>query len=273
MTKIIIKPPKSWINIDFKELWSYKDLLYFFTWRDIKVRYKQTVLGVLWAIFQPFITMIVFSIFFGKFAKMPSDGIPYPIFVYTGLVLWTFFSQALTNASGSMTANQSMIQKIFFPRLLLPISSIFVCLIDLFIASLILVGMMFYYHSIPKTISIIMVPYLIFLTYLISLGLGLFLAAINVKYRDVRYIVPFFIQILLFLTPVIYPVSMLSDKYQWILNLNPMSGVIENIRASVLGQTAINWDSLLISTILALLLFIFGLIYFQKTEKYFADII
>jgi len=273
MKEIVIKPQKGWLNIDLKELWDYRELAYFFVWRDIKVRYKQTAVGALWAIFKPLIAMLIFTFFFGRFAKMPSDGVPYPVFVYIGLLLWNYFSFGLTLSSGSMVGNAGIIQKIYFPRLIVPFSSSLVGLVDFAVASVILIGIMFYYRYPPNMIGIFYLPLLIFITFLSSVGLGCFLAAVNVKYRDVRYVLPFFIQMMMFLTPVIYPVSMLGDKFKWVMALNPMAGVIETARGTLLGIRAVNWQLLSISIIVSIALFIFGIFYFRKTERYFADII
>lgn len=268
----IIKPKKGLAALDLKEIWRYRELLYFFSWRDLKVRYKQTAIGVLWALFQPFIAMVVFSVFFGGLAKIPSDGIPYPIFVYIGLLFWQFFSVSLSQSSNSLVANKEIVTKVYFPRLILPVSSTVTNCVDFLIASGILVGLMFYYHYLPNLIGLLILPLLFLITFIIANGLGLLLAAVNVKYRDVRYILPFFIQMLLFITPVIYPVS-IAGKYSWILAINPMTGVIEAARAAILGNASIDWTLLLISSIVSLFLFFVGLIYFKKTEKYFADIV
>jgi len=268
----VIKPKKTMSWDDFKELWEYKELLYFFSWRDIKVRYKQTVIGILWAIFQPFMTMVVFTIFFGNFAKMPSDGIPYPIFVYTGLLFWQFFSGALTSTSNCLISNQGIITKVYFPRLLLPISSTITKFVDFSIASVILVGMMIYYQYTPNLIGLLIIPLLLLITFMASVGGGLFLASINVKYRDVRYILPFFISMMMFITPVIYPAS-IAGKYSWILALNPMTGVIKAARAALLGNAPINWTLLLISGVTCLIILVIGFVFFKKTERYFADIV
>ena len=268
----IIKPKKTFSWEDIKEIWRYKELLYFFTWRDLKVRYKQTAIGVLWAVFQPFMTMVVFSIFFGKMAKMPSDGIPYPIFVYTGLLFWQFFSSALTQTSSSLISNTNIITKVYFPRLILPISGVITKFIDFFIASIILAGMMVYYEYVPNLIGLLILPLLLLISFMAAVGAGLFLAAINVKYRDVRYVLPYFIQIMLFITPVIYPTS-IAGKYSWILAMNPMTGVIKAARASLFGNAPINWELLAISFIAVLILLIIGVIFFKKTERYFADIV
>ncbi len=269
----IIKPKKTFNIIqELKELWQYKRLLYFFTWRDLKVRYKQTAIGILWAIFQPFITMVVFSIFFGGLAKMPSDGIPYPIFVYTGLLLWQFFSSSLSEVSNSLVGNKAIITKVYFPRLILPISVTITKFVDFAIGTIILVGLMAYYGYLPNLIGLLILPLLLLITFVAAVGGGMILAAVNVKYRDVRYILPFFIQMLLFVTPVIYPTS-IAGKYSKILALNPMTGVIKAARAAILGNAPINWQLLLISSVACLILLIIGIIYFKKTEKYFADIV
>ena len=268
----IIKSKKRLSPLNLREIWRHRELFYFFSWRDLKVRYKQTAIGILWAVFQPFIAMVVFSIFFGGLAKIPSDEIPYPVFVYVGLLFWQFFSVSISQASNSLVANKEIITKIYFPRLILPISSIVTNLVDFLIASVILVGLIFYYHYSPNLVGLLILPLLFLITLFTAMGMGLFLAAVNVKYRDVRYILPFFIQMMLFITPVIYPVSILKE-YSWILALNPMTGVIEAARAGILGTASINWPLLLISSIACSLLFITGLIYFKKTEKQFADIV
>jgi len=272
MELTVIKPRKTFSLKDIKELWQYRELLYFFSWRDLKVRYKQTFIGVAWAIFQPFITMVVFSIFFGGLAKMPSDGVPYPIFVYVGLLFWQFFSSALSDTSMSLISNQAIITKVYFPRLILPISGVITKLVDFIIATLILVGLMFYYGYMPHISGLLILPLLLVITFMASIGLGLFLASVNVKYRDVRYALPFFIQILLFVTPVIYPAS-IAGKFSFLLAINPMMGVIQSARAAILGTAPINWLLIEISLVGTLLLMIFGIYIFKKTERYFADII
>ncbi len=267
----IIRPKKRFSIKDLKEVWQYKELLYFFTWRDFKVRYKQTVIGILWALLQPFITMIVFTVFFGKLAKMPSDGIPYPIFVYVGLLIWHFFSGALSEASNSLVSNKAIITKVYFPRLILPISSTVTRFVDFIIASGILVALMIYYQYTPNLTGLLILPLLLIITFIVSIGLGMFLAAVNVKYRDVRYALPFFIQMLLFLTPVIYPTS-IAGNYSWLLAINPMTGVIKAARAAILGNAPINWELLGISALTGIIILVIGIIYFKKTERYFADI-
>lgn len=273
MTKVTtIRPKKVFSFEDIREVWRYKELLYFFTWRDFKVRYKQTVVGILWAIFQPFMTMVVFSVFFGGLLKVASDGVPYPIFVYTGLLFWQFFSSALSETSGVLISNQSIITKVYFPRLILPLSSVATKFVDFAIASVILGGMMVFYGYTPQLMSIVVLPILLAITFMAAVGGGLFLAAINVKYRDVRFVLPFFIQLLLFVTPVIYPAS-IAGAYSWILAFNPMMGVIQNARAVLLGTAQVNWLLIGISFAACSVLLVIGTIYFKKVERYFADII
>src|SRR3989344_6392433 len=263
MESTVIRPRKVFSLKDVKELWQYRELLYFFSWRDLKVRYKQTAIGIIWVILQPFVTMVVFSVFFGKLAGLPSDGVPYPIFVYTGLLFWHFFSGALSETASSLVGNQAIITKVYFPRLILPISSVVTKFIDFMIASLILVLMMFYYGYTPFIGGLWILPLLLLITFMASTGLGLFLSAVNVKYRDVRYALPFFIQLLLFVTPVIYPAS-IAGKYSKILALNPMTGVVQSARGALLGTTPINWILLLISSVACFIILLVGIAYFKK---------
>lgn len=266
----IIRPRKTFSLADLTELWDYHELLYFLSWRDIKVRYKQTILGGAWAIFQPFATMVVFSVFFGTLAHVPSDGVPYPIFVYTGLLFWQFFSSALTDTSNALIFNQSIVTKVYFPRAILPISLVFTKFVDFLIASLILVGMMIYYRYVPSLEGVLLLPILVSITFFAAVGGGFFLSALNVKYRDVRHILPFFIQMLMFLTPVIYPAS-IAGGYSWILALNPMMGVIQTARAGLLNTMPVNWGLLGLSALTCVIIFIIGVIYFKRSEVYFAD--
>src|SRR3989344_5877048 len=262
----VIRPKKMFSLRDLREL------LYFFTWRDLKVQYKQTAIGVLWAVLQPFITMVVFSIFFGKLAQIPSDSVPYPIFVYVGLLFWQFFSGALSETSNVLIANKAIVTKVYFPRLILPFSSVITKSVDFIIGSIILVGLMFYYGYLPHLSGLLILPLLLIITFMAAIGGGLCLSAINVKYRDVRYVLPFFIQILLFVTPVIYPAS-IAGTYQWLWYLNPMSGVIDTMLNGLLGIGPINWQLFGASALVSIVLFAIGLLYFSKTEKYFADIV
>ena len=268
----IIEPKKRWIPIDLKQIWNYRELFYFLTKRDIKVRYKQTVLGGLWAIIQPVFTMIVFTLFFGRLAKIPSDGIPYPIFVYAGLLPWTYFANAMTASGNSLVGSANLITKVYFPRLIVPASASLAGLLDFFIAMLVMGAMMIYYQFLPG-IGILLFPFLVGLTFLCAVGVGLWLSALNVQYRDIRYVIPFLIQIWMFVSPVIYPVSMVQQKYQWLLALNPMTGVIQAYRASLLGHKPIDWFLLGISTAIIIIIFLSGLYYFRRMEKTFADVI
>jgi len=268
---LIVKPSKSWC-INLREIWDYRELLYFFVWRDIKVRYKQTLIGAGWAILQPFLTMVIFTIFFGKIAKLPSEGIPYPIFSYSGLLLWTYFSSAVLNSSNSLIGNANLITKVYFPRIIVPLSSAIEGMIDYFIAISILFLMMIFYGIFPN-LRIIITPFLLFLAFFSAMGIGLWLSALNVKYRDVRYAIPFFVQLLLFTTPVIYPSNIISERFRWLFYLNPISGIIDAHRACILGYKPIDLSSLGISILVSIFLFITGTLYFSKTERFFADII
>mgnify|MGYP001773041564 CR=1 FL=1 len=269
---LVIKPTKGWAALNLRDLWHYRELLYFLTWRDIKVRYKQTVIGVGWAILQPLLTMVVFTIFFGKIANIPSEGIPYPIFSYSGLLLWTYFSSSVSNSGNSLVGSSNLITKVYFPRLIIPLSSTLAGIVDYFIALCILVLMMLFYGIFPNP-SIILLPIVILLASISATGFGLWLSALNVKYRDVRYAIPFFIQLLLFVTPVIYPVTALPERFRWLLALNPISGVIDAHRACILGYKSVDWPALGISTVVGLVIFITGLFYFRRTERFFADVI
>jgi lipopolysaccharide transport system permease protein len=270
--ELTIQPQKK-LRIDWKELWSYRELFYYFVWRDIKVRYKQTLIGASWAIIQPFVTMIVFTLFFNKVAGIKSGAVPYAIFSYTGLLFWNYFTTAFGQASGSLVGNQQVITKVYFPRIIVPVSATLLGLVDFFFAAVVFAGLAIYYHIAPGMDGLVMFLPMIVISFITALGMGTFFAALNVKYRDVRAIVPFIIQLGLFLTPVIYPVSLIPHKYQWILSLNPMSGVINTMRAGLLHQGSINWADLAISCISALVLLWVGMTYFKYTERRFADII
>lgn len=270
---ITIKPRTNPLAIDFAELWRYRELFVIFAWRDIKVRYKQTFLGGAWAIFQPLVSTFIFTIFFGRLAKIPSGVLPYSLFVLCGLVFWNFFSGALTHASSSLIENENIVKKVYFPRLILPLSSIITSFIDFMISLVMMLIFSFVLGFFP---SLMFVPILLLGVLIASIGaggLGLFLSAFNVKYRDVRYILPFFIQTMLFLTPVIYPTAIVSNTNKYIMALNPMTGVIEAIRVTVAGVGNIDWLLLGLSAASAVVFFIIGLIYFRQTEAFFADIV
>jgi len=271
-----IVPPSRLTRINWHELWRFRDLFLVMAWRDISVRYKQTALGIVWAILQPLTTMVIFSFIFNRMAGIESgDGTPYPIFLYTGQLIWLYFSGTVSHASNSLVANAPLVQKIYFPRLILPATAATTGFVDFFIALVILAGMMIWYGFAPGLTGLLMFPVLLLTSVMCSLGIGLFLSAINVKYRDVRYALPFVIQTMMYVTPVIYPVSML-DNYPWakiaMTWLNPMSGVISNTRAGLLGNSAFDWSAMWISLLMSFIYLLIGLRYFRSTERYFADI-
>lgn len=267
-----IQPSKGWVSLRLRELWDYRELLYFLIWRDVKVRYKQTALGAAWAIIQPFSTMVVFSLFFGKLAKMPSDGIPYPIFSYAALVPWTFFASGLAQSSNSLVGSSNLITKVYFPRLVIPLSTVLSGIVDFFLALVVLIGMMFYYRMLPS-LNIIWLPLFLLLAFVTALGVGLWLSAMNVKYRDIRYVVPFITQIWLFATPIAYPSSLLPEPWQIVYGLNPMVGVVEGFRWALFGTHSEAGAIVLLSCLVALGLMISGAFYFRRMEKTFADIV
>lgn len=267
----IIKPTSKLHFINIKELWGYKELIASFVKRDIQVRYRQTVIGGLWAIIQPLSTMVIFSFFFGHLAKISGGGVPYPIFSYAGLLLWTYFTGAITASSNSMVASAGLITKVYFPRIIIPITATMTGLLDYCVASIVLIGLMFYYQIAP-TVHILLVPITLLLTWMLAMGMGFWLSAVNVKYRDVGYVLPFFIQLMLFVTPVIYP-SSIAPNFKFLLSLNPMTGIIDAHRAMILGGLPINWGNLGISAIMVVVILLSGSAYFKSVEKHFADII
>lgn len=243
------------------------------TWRDVKVKYKQTFVGIAWAIFQPITTMVVFSILFGKYAKIPSDNVPYPIFVYSGLLFWNLFAGSLSEISNTFVSNGNVINKIYFPRIILPISIMLTSIVDFLIATAIFVVIMVFYGFAPSWTGVLLFPLLVVMTIFSALGIGLFCGSVNVKYRDVRYILPFFIQLLMFVTPVIYPVSIIGGRLGWVFGLNPMAGVIDAARASLLGGHTLDWSLLAVSILSMLIYLVIGYLYFKKVERYFSDVI
>lgn len=265
-----IKPKKSIFHIDFKELWDYRELFGVLATKEFQVRYKQTAIGIVWAVIRPLLTMVVFSFLFGKVAKLPSDGVPYPIFSYSGILLWTFFSSAITQASNSMTGNSKLITKIYFPRIIIPSATTVVSLIDYAISFFIVFGLAMYYN-IPITWQMIYVLPALFGAWILGLGISYFFSAANVKYRDVQYALPFVIQLLMYATPVIYPVK-LAGSFAWILKLNPLSGLIELHRKAILGLP-IDWQLFALSITISFAIFFIGYFYFKSVEKYFADLI
>jgi lipopolysaccharide transport system permease protein len=268
---IKIRPPKKWAPINFSELWHYRELLYSFVARDVKIRYKQTALGFLWAIIQPLFLMVVFTLFFGNLAKVPSEGIPYPLFTFAALIPWTLFAEGITRSTTSMVSNANIMTKVYFPRLIMPLSGILSPLVDFAIAFVILILMMAYYGFIP-TIAIVLLPAFILLALLTSLAVGLWLSALNVKYRDFQYTIPFLIQLWLFASPVVYPASMLPESWQYVYALNPMVGVIEGFRWALLGTRPPEL-LILVSVCVVIVLLIGGLFYFKRMEQYFADVV
>jgi len=269
---LILRPSKGFFRLDLKALWEYRELLYFLVWRDIKVRYKQTALGAAWAILQPVMTMLVFSVFFGRLAKVPSDGVPYPVFAYVALLPWQLFAFALTESSNSLVASQNLITKVYFPRLVIPIASVLAGLVDFAIAFLILLMMMLYYGIVP-TAAVALLPLFLLLAIVTALAVGLWLSALNVKYRDVRYTIPFLTQFWMFATPVAYPASLVPAKWRPLYGLNPMSGVVEGFRWALLGKSHAPGPLLWVSVAAVAVILIGGLRYFRKTESTFADVV
>lgn len=268
---ITIKPSGFWVSLDLRTLWEYRELLYFLVWRDVKVRYKQTTLGVAWAIIQPLFMTLIFTIVFGQLARISSGSLPYPLFAYSGLVLWTFFANAVSNGSNSLIVDSDLVTKVYFPRIIVPAAAVGAALVDFAIASVVLVGLMTYY-SVGVSWSLLMLPVFVTLTALLAQGLGAWLSALNVKYRDLRYALPFLIQLSLFTSPVIYPSTLLPERLQWVYALNPLAGIIEGFRASLFGLP-LNWLTLSISTAVTLVLLIWSTYAFRRLEKSIADII
>jgi len=269
---VVIEPSRGWVPIRLHELWEYRELLYFLTWRDIKVRYKQTVLGAAWAIIQPFFTMVVFSLFFGRLANMPSDGIPYPIFSYAALVPWTFFAHWLSQSSNSLVGSANLIRKVYFPRLVVPIASVMSGVVDFVLAFVVLLGMMLYFGIVP-TINVIWLPLLLLLSFVTAMGVGLWLSAMNVQFRDVRYAVPFLTQFWLFATPIAYSSSLLPQPWRTLYGLNPMVGVVEGFRWALLGTETAPGPIIIVSALVAVGLMVSGAFYFRRVEKTFADVV
>ena len=268
---IVIQPRRRWFSLRLGELWRYRELLYFLTWRDVKIRYKQAFLGFLWAFIQPFLKMVVFSVVFGRLAGISSEGFPYPIFLYAGLLPWQFFSDAVNRSGQSIVSGANLITKVYFPRLIMPVASIGAALVDFAISFGILIVMMFYYH-VPLGIHTLMVLPLVLLTILSALGVGVFVSALNTEYRDFRYALPFLVQIWMYVTPVIYPVTIIPERWQWVMAVNPMAGIVDAYRSAILGKP-FDWPHLGISLGVALVMFLIGLAFFRRTEGYFADIV
>lgn len=268
----VIRPSRGWVSLNLDELWAYRELLFFLVWRDVKVRYKQTILGATWALLQPVLTMVVFSLFFGKLAKIPSDGVPYPIWSYAALVPWTLFATSLTQSSNSLVGGQNLIKKVYFPRLALPIASTLAGLVDFAIAFGVLLVMMLAYGVVP-TMNLLWLPALVLLSLVTALGVGLWLSALNVQFRDIKHTVPFLVQLWLFATPIAYPSSLVPEAYRPLLAINPMAGVVEGFRWVLLGTDTAPGLLIGISSITALLMLVSGALYFRRMEKSFADIV
>ena len=266
-----ISPPKKWIPVNLRELWNYRELLYSFTWRDVKIRYKQTALGFLWAIIQPLFMMLIFTVFFGRLAKIPSDGVPYPLFVLAALLPWTLFAEGITRSTNSMITNANIMTKVYFPRLIMPFSGVLSPLVDFIVAFSILIVMMAFYGFIP-TLNIVFLPLFILLALATSLGIGLWLSALNVQYRDFQYTIPFMIQLGLFASPVVYPASLVPESVRFLYGLNPMAGVIEGFRWALLG-TEMPGAMILVSVGMVIVLLVSGAFYFRKMEQYYADVV
>jgi lipopolysaccharide transport system permease protein len=269
---IRIAPSQGWVSLRLREVWEYRELLYFLTWRDIKVRYKQTILGAGWAIIQPFCTMVVFSLFFGRLAKVPSDGVPYPIFSYAALVPWTFFAYGLSQASNSLVSSANLIKKVYFPRLCIPIATVLSGVVDFGIAFVVLLGMILFYGIVP-TVNMVWLPLFLFLALVTALGVGLWLSAMNVHFRDIRYTIPFLTQFWLFATPIAYPSSLLSEPWRTVYGINPMVGVVEGFRWALLSTDTTPGPMIVVSGLAALALLVSGMFYFRRMEKTFADVV
>jgi lipopolysaccharide transport system permease protein len=267
---LVIEPAAGWVALRLGDLWAHRELLYFLVWRDVKVRYKQTVLGAAWAIIQPFLTMVVFSVFFGRLAKMPSNGVPYPLFAYAALVPWTFFANGLSQSANSLVGSANLIKKVYFPRLTIPMATVLSEAVDFCLAFAVLLGMMAYYHVLP-TVHVVWLPLFLLLALSTSLAVGLWLSALNVHFRDVRYVVPFITQFWLFATPVAYPSSLLHEPWRTLYGLNPMVGVVEGFRWALLGSGPPPGAMAVVSAVMAAALLVSGAFYFRRMEKTFAD--
>ena len=268
----VIQPTTGWRFLDLGELWAYRELIYFLTWRDVKIRYKQTALGFLWVLIQPLAMMVVFTLFFGKLAKIPSEGVPYPIFAFAALLPWQLFSRSLSDSSNSLVADQRLITRVYFPRIIVPTASTFAAMADFAVASALLVGLMAWYGIVPS-INVLFLPAFLLLMLVTSLGIGLWLAALNLEFRDVRYMLPFLSQILLFLTPVVYPSSLVPDRWRLVYGLNPMAGVVEGFRWALLGVGPGPSPLLMASATMATALFLGGIVFFRWRERTFVDVV
>jgi len=268
---LTITPSRGWVSLNLAEVWSHRELLYFLTWRDIKIRYKQTALGAIWAIIQPLFPMLVFTLFFGRLAKVPSDGIPYSVFAYAGLLPWTYFASAVGNSSTSIVGSSNLISRVYFPRMIIPASAVLASLVD-FLIAFVMLGVLMVWHRIPLTPATLMLLPLIALLTVISLGIGMLFSGWTVKYRDIRFALPFLVQVWMFATPVIYPASLVPQKWRWLLGLNPLTGVVEGFRSALFGRP-FDWAFLAYSTLFAVAMLIYSAYSFRRLERLFADLI
>lgn len=271
-TTVTVRPSSGWVSMRSRELWDYRELFYFLTWRDIKVRYKQTAFGAAWAVLQPFLTMVVFSLFFGSLAGISSGDVPYPVFAFAALVPWTFFATAVTLASNSLVEQERILAKVYFPRLIVPAAAVLACLVDLAIAFVVLLGMMLVYGIVPSA-AIVTLPFFVMFAAATALAVGLWLSALNVQYRDVRYVIPFLVQLWLFASPVAYPSSLVPEPWDALYGLNPMAGVIEGFRWALLGEAPPPGPMLAVSVAATAALLVGGLLYFRRMERSFADVV
>ena len=271
LKEIVVEPESVWWKVNLRELWRHRELLYVFAWRDVKVKYKRTFLGILWVLIQPLATTGIFSIFFGKIAKIPTDGIPYPLFVFAGMKVWGFFSAGVSSSSNSLISNESILKKVFFPRLIIPISAIVTTGVDFFVTLGLLLLATLFFGYLPSPAALVVFPLLLLILMLTMAGIGMFMAAMNVRFRDVRYILPFFIQMGLYITPIIYPLSVIYDYRRWLLIINPLTAVVENLRALLVNRP-LDWGLIGVGLLISGFTFLLGLFFFQKTERLVADI-
>jgi lipopolysaccharide transport system permease protein len=272
-TVTIIEPSHGWVPVKLRELWEFREVLYFLVWRDIKVRYRQTLIGAAWAIIQPFLTMVVFTVFFGRLAKVPSDGIPYPLFAFAALVPWTFFANGLTQGTSSLVASGNLITKVYFPRLLVPAARVLGGTLDLALSFLVLLGMMWWYGVLPRPGALLWLPALVLLALVTAFGITFWLSALNVRYRDIQHVMPFVVQLWLFATPIAYPSSLLAERWRTLYALNPMVGVVEGFRWALLGTGSAPGPVLMASSLAATILLVSGAFFFRRIERNFADLI
>ena len=268
---IVIRPQRAWVPLNLGEVWSYRELLYFLTWRDVKVRYKQAALGIAWAVIQPLFTMLIFTLFFGRLAKIPSNGIPYPLFSYAAILPWTFFANALSSSGNSLVGSRNLITKVYFPRLIVPAAAVAAGLVDFAISLIVFIGL-FVYYRFPITANVVMFLPLVILMSCLALAVGMWMSAVNVRYRDVQYALPFLIQLWMFVSPVIYPSSLMPQRWRWVLALNPMTGIIEGFRSALLGQ-AFQWSAIAYSAAFTIVVLLYASFSFRRMERYFADIV